>query len=201
MPLKYQNADSATTQEPARRTALKQMASALGLGLSASALDSLANPAQVITAADLKFFTKAQHLLVGVIAEHIIPATETPGALAVGAHTFLDQFLTECCTPDEQTQFKRGLDKIEKISDLQFKCSFLKATTAQQIQLLTQIDNYQAPFTKDDGEFFTLFKTLTLFAYYTSEVGASKELAYLAIPGGYKGNVPFAKVGKAWSLN
>lgn len=55
-------------------------------------------------------------------------------------------------------------------------------------------------FTENDRKLFKQFKALVTFGYYTSEIGASQELAYLAIPGGYKGNFKFKDVGKAWAL-
>ena len=42
-------------------------------------------------------------------------------------------------------------------------------------------------------------KSLILVAYYTSEVGASKELKYLLIPGQFKPDVPLSEEPKAWS--
>jgi hypothetical protein len=29
-------------------------------------------------------------------------------------------------------------------------------------------------------------------------VGASEELVYLAMPGGFKGSIPYKSIGKAW---
>ncbi len=77
----------------------------------------------------------------------------------------------------------------------------LTITHEQQAELLTAIEKKESGFNAIDKDFFSFFKSLTLTGYYTSEVGATKELAYLAIPGGYKGNFPFSKIGKAWALN
>jgi len=38
-----------------------------------------------------------------------------------------------------------------------------------------------------------------VFGYYTSQPGATKELTYLPLPGGFKGSVPLASVGSAYS--
>lgn len=199
MPHNNNVADAPLEQEPSRRLALKQMAAIFGLSLSATAIDSLAQGLST-NEPSLKLFTKAQHELAGIVAEHIIPATDTLGALGTGVHTFLDQFLVECCSKADQEKFVQGLEALNKNAQHQHKKTFLELTQEQQLAFLTKLDKKQSPFSKADHEFFKWFKSLTLFGYYTSEVGASKELAYLAIPGGYKGNFPFSNIGKAWSF-
>ena len=47
--------------------------------------------------------------------------------------------------------------------------------------------------------FFRQLKELTLAGYYTSEVGATEELQWLAAPGRYDADVPLADVGRAWA--
>ncbi len=187
--------------ETPRRTALKQMALLFGLTLSAQSLDALAVTVKGSMPHATKFFTPDQLQMTGEIADLIIPTTDTPGALAVNVHGFLDTYLAECVSKDEQKTFLDGLKKINAVAEDKFHKTFLACTHKQHIQLLTAIEKSDLGFTAADKEFFTFFKSLTLFGYYTSEVGATQELAYLAIPGGYKGNFPFAKIGKAWALN
>ena len=184
-----------------RRTALKQMALMFGLSLSAQSLDVLAATVKGTMPLTTKFLTADQLQMTGQIADLIIPTTDTPGALAVNVHGFIDNYLAECLSKDEQKQFLNGLKKINVVSEEKFHKVFLAATHKQHIQLLTAIEKSDLGFTAEDKAFFKQFKSLTLFGYYTSEVGATQELAYLAIPGGYQGNFPFAKVGKAWALN
>lgn len=184
-----------------RRTALKQMAVMFGLTLSAQSLDALATTVKASMPHATKFFTPDQLQMAGVLADLIIPTTETPGALAVNVHGFMDAYLAECVSKDDQKKFIAGLDRINKVATEKFRKVFLSCTQQQQIQLLTALEKTELGFTKDDKAAFKKFKSLTLFGYYTSEVGATQELAYLAIPGGYKGNVPFATIGKSWALN
>jgi hypothetical protein len=197
--MQHKNAETETDNP--RRTALKQMALMVGLSLSAQSLDTLATTVKATMPLVTKFFTPEQLQMTGVIADLIIPTTETPGALAVNVHGFMDNYLAECVSKEEQKIFLAGLNKINQVSKNTFKKAFLACSQQQQIQLLTAIEKTHLGFTSDDKDFFKLFKSLTLFGYYTSEIGATQELAYLAIPGGYKGNFPFAKVGKAWALN
>ena len=48
--------------------------------------------------------------------------------------------------------------------------------------------------------FFRTMKELTLLGYYTSELGATKELRHAPVPGRYEGCVPLAQVGRAWAV-
>jgi hypothetical protein len=202
MPHNQKHADTTPfeTEHP-RRTALKQMALLCGLSLSAQSLDVLAATVKSTAPHATQFLSAEQLQMTGVIADLIIPTTDTPGALAANVHGFLDAYLAECVSKDDQQQFLSGLTKMNKVAKDTFKKSFLACTHKQQIQLLTAIEKTELGFTADDKSFFTFFKSLTLFGYYTSEIGATQELAYLAIPGGYHGNFPFAKIGKAWALN
>ena len=52
---------------------------------------------------------------------------------------------------------------------------------------------------EDEVPFFRQLKELTLAGYYTSEVGATQELQWLAAPGRYDADVPLAEVGRAWA--
>ncbi|PWF39033.1 gluconate 2-dehydrogenase subunit 3 family protein [Massilia glaciei] len=78
--------------------------------------------------------------------------------------------------------------------------NFISLKPAGQAELLRALDATSAPFTKADHDFFIQLKSLTLFAYYTSEAGATLELNYVPVPGGFKGNVASATVGRRWAL-
>ncbi len=62
------------------------MSALFGLSLSAQALNVLAEPVKNTVQASAKFLSKNDLLMTGEIAELIIPATDTPGALAVDVH-------------------------------------------------------------------------------------------------------------------
>lgn len=48
--------------------------------------------------------------------------------------------------------------------------------------------------------FFRMFKELTVVGYYTSQIGATRELKYNRVPGRFQGCVPFKTIGRAWSV-
>jgi hypothetical protein len=82
--------------------------------------------------------------------------------------------------------------------------SFMKATPEQRKELLTALDKEAKEFQKnkkpeDPTHYFTLMKQLTLLGYFTSEIGATQALRYVAVPGKYEGCIPYKKGDKAWA--
>ena len=49
--------------------------------------------------------------------------------------------------------------------------------------------------------FYTMMKQLTLSGFFTSEVGATKALRYIAVPGKFDGCAPYTKGEKAWATS
>lgn len=178
-----------------RRAALMRLASLCGLALSGDALAALAAPKHVqgLLAPDALALT-------GVLVELIIPTTDTPGALAVGAHRTISHLLKACASKSAQAQFVAGLARIDSAAQAQEGKRFAALKAARQVALLHAIEAGQAPFNGEDQNFFRELKSYTAFAYYTAEVGATRELAYAPVPGGYKGDVPLRKVGRSWAL-
>lgn len=186
-----------------RRKAIKQLATFYGLALSVSSLDLLAAGSKIAKNSSIdpqSFLNATQLALVRQLGEIIIPTTETPGAIAAGVHTFINDHLATCFSPKEQQQLVSGLERIDTTSKKLWHKAFIKASTKQQILLLTDMEKAQGEFDSNDRIFFKQFKGLVMFGYYTSEIGATQELAYLAIPGSFKGDVKFSAIGKAWTL-
>lgn len=186
-----------------RRDAIKQLALACGLVLSANSLSALA--ATFSQPTDLARSKKTllnidQLALLRELGEIIIPTTDTPGAIAAGVHDFINHYVVYCASPTEQQGLIAGLKRIDDSAKTRFSKPFLSTSKQQQIELLTNMEKATDGFTADDRKFFKQLKALVTFGYYTSEIGATQELAYLAIPGGYKGNFKFKQVGKAWAL-
>jgi gluconate 2-dehydrogenase gamma chain len=54
--------------------------------------------------------------------------------------------------------------------------------------------------TEPDVPFFRTMKELTLVGYYTSEIGATRELRHAPVPGRFEGCVPLDQIGRAWAV-
>lgn len=138
-----------------------------------------------------------------VIAEMIIPETDTPGAGAAKIPEFADLMLAEWSTEDERSRFRAGLADVDARSHAAFGGDFVAGTDAQRAAILTALDAEAQPAQGAQGAqarasrrpreraldqpFFQRLKAFTVFGYFTSEVGATQELHYEAMPGSYDG--------------
>ena len=140
----------------------------------------------------LRVLDPQQGELVATLAEIIIPETDTPGARAARVHEFIDLLLAEWCSAEQRAQFLAGLADVDTKSRDLFGTTFLAATGAQRTALLTGLDAevtaLQRSHDKPEQHFFYQLKALTLYGYYTSEIGAA-ETHYQTIPGSYDGCV------------
>jgi hypothetical protein len=184
-----------------RRAALIKIAALCGMALSGDALAALARAGTASAAAASPGLLSADALaLTGVLVNHIIPATDTPGALAVGAHRTIDHLLLTCATPSEQQAVLAGLARVDAQAQAEAGKRYAALPARRQIALLHALDDGAAPFNTQDQLFFRQLKSYTLFAYYTSEAGSTRELAYLPVPGGFKGNFPVRKNTRTWAI-
>jgi hypothetical protein len=159
----------------ARREAVRRLALG-GLGAAAlpawaEALVGLAETQSASTpAADWspRFLDARQLQTVGVLAERIIPATDTPGALAAGVDRFIDGVLA-AAGESQRREFLRGLGFTDDRSRQLFGADFAQATPDQQNALLTTLSSEQS-------DFFRVIKALTVSGYYGSQVGLQQEL-------------------------
>jgi hypothetical protein len=138
------------------------------------------------------------------VAETIIPATDTPGAKAAKVGEFMQVMVTDCYEAKDQEIFVEGINKINAASEAKFKSSFDKLTPQQRTELLSGIDKEAADYSKnkkkeDPNHYFSLMKQLTLLGYFTSEVGATQALRYVAVPGRYDGCIDYKKGDRAWA--
>lgn len=146
--------------------------------------------------------TGQQADLLDILVDLIIPPTDTPGAKDAGVPGFIDKLLERWVEPDERTRFYAGMAQVDRWMERAHGVPFAKATREQQIGLLTRLDQ-EAIAARRAGQrplpFFATLKEWTLVGYYTSEVGASQELHWLAQPGYYDGDKPLADVGRTWA--
>ncbi len=148
--------------------------------------------------ADGKVFTLHQLKQLKSICAIVIPRTDTLGAAEVNTHGFIDNQLFHCYEKSEQDIAKKLLSLIDVIANKLFSQSFITLKETQQFELLTELDLGKNNFNKTQRKDFKSLKKLICFGYYTSEVGASQELRYLAIPGGYTGSITYKSTESSW---
>ena len=110
----------------------------------------------------------------------------------------------DCYDEPNQRIFLDGMKKLEEASKKQNGKSFMESSPAERKSLLISLDKEQKGYTagkkKDDPtHYFRMMKELTIWGYFTSLPGATKDLRYVAVPGKYEGCVPYTKGDKAWA--
>ena len=145
-----------------------------------------------------KIFTLNQLKQLQSICAIVIPKSDTLGAAEVNTHGFIDNQLFHCYQQAEQEKMITLLALIEDVAKQQFSQPFITLKNKQQYQLLTELDQGINNFDEQQRTDFKSLKQLICFGYYTSEVGASQELRYLAVPGGYKGSIPYKDSDASW---
>jgi len=188
---------AAPAADGGRRSALLRLGALCGLALGGDVLAAVAAPKKAHVAPEL--LTQDELTLLGVLAELIIPRTDTPGARDVDAHRTVDHLLAKCTPAAEQAAFRAGLARIDATARTQAGKAFMQLPAPRQLALLQAADTGAAPFTQGDLWAFRRLKSYLAFAYYTSEAGATRELAYLPVPGEFK-RIKMTPRTRTWAL-
>jgi glucoside 3-dehydrogenase (cytochrome c) hitch-hiker subunit len=189
-----------------RREALRRAALLLGGALAAPTVAGVLAGCQAARVPDgawtPRALTRAQAELVAAIAEHILPETDTPGARAAGVHRFIDAMLAESYPARERKRFVVGLADVDARAARAAGRPFLACAPGDQRALLEALDReaFASPPDWPPVAFFRTMKELTLVGYYTSEMGATRELHHSPVPGRYDGCVSLAQVGRTWAV-
>lgn len=144
--------------------------------------------------------SEAQMKLLRELVETIIPVTDTPGAADTDTHGFIDDQLANCRAPEEAKQFISGLDQFDAACRKQWNTGFDDLSAPGQQAAMRACAQHRPPFEALPGDFFSQLKALTVYGYYSSEAGASQELVFLPVPGGFQGDFKLSdNGGKAFS--
>jgi hypothetical protein len=111
------------------------------------------SPGKPATMPSPSFFSKAEMEKIAKIADLIIPATDTPGAVAAGVPAYIDFVCS------------RNARLAKTIRD------GLTSTAAVDEAALRELDRTKSPF-------FQAIKSVTADGYYTSKTGLIDELGY-----------------------
>lgn len=137
--------------------------------------------------------TPEQVALLAEVADVIIPTTTTPGAKEAGAEKFIVRVMRDCYPQGDQEKFYAGLAKLDADSKTKFSKGFAALDIAQKNEMVKQT-------MMEDKPFFLRMKELTTTGYFTSEIGATKALEYLPIPGQFNACTPLKPGQKAWAI-
>jgi gluconate 2-dehydrogenase gamma chain len=127
-----------------RREALRRTALLLGGTISAPTLAAMLGgcetPAAGRTGWTPRALSDAQSAQVATIAEHIIPATDTPGARGAGVHRFIDKMLVEYYSADDRAAFLADLAEVDRRAKDAKGKAFLRLSASEQREVLAALD-------------------------------------------------------------
>ena len=167
-----------------RRNSLKALLAAAG------GVVSLPAWAQQWTKADLPpdagVFSATEQQTLASIADTIIPAGNTLGALSVGVDRFLVGLLENCYEADVQQNVKKQLASLNAKAKAEHQHDFYGCDQAQREKLILGFASAEDKAAKD---FFDLMKSETIRGFNTSKEVMVGYLKYKMVPGHYHGCV------------
>ncbi len=154
------------------RRAFVHLAATFGLSLTVPGL-AAKSPTKPLTA--------DEWTLIGEVLELIIPTTDTGGALAAGVPAFVKMMLSDWFSQSERENFLAGMREFSAGAHKKYGKKFEELTASQKDQYFGELlaaaeGGATAPPSSSRVPFVVLMKRLTIFGYYTSELGATTEL-------------------------
>ncbi len=184
-------------------------AAQLGFALTEEQQVYLATAPDYVSA-KVDYLSPAQRRIIAAMAEIIIPRTDTPGAIDAGVPKFIELMAADWLNDQERTIFEAGLADIETRIPAEYGASFDKLEGDVQLEIMEALEsdasdspwyefgNIQRDFISD-APFICQLKELTIYGFFTSEVGASQVLRYNPMPMRFDGEFPLAKDDSSWA--
>lgn len=131
----------------------------------------------------------AQLEQVRALADSILPRTDTPGALDVGAPEFVDLLLAEWYPEEERRQLLSGLDALDaRCRELQGQ-PFAALESAGREAFLGRVDGVRGAADSAEGAYARLKEAL-IFGFLTAKPIAAIVNTTPIIPGRFDGCIP-----------
>ena len=167
-----------------RRTTLKNLLVATG-GLIAIPAWADNWSVKDLTSLPSDFSSTNQEILASV-ADTIIPAGTTIGALSVGVDKFLEKLIANCYEKEVQENVHAQLTALDETAKSSYGISFKECQQPQRELLLTKLSTSE---NNAEKEFFELIKSQTIRGFNTSREVMLQYLNYKILPGHYYGCV------------
>jgi gluconate 2-dehydrogenase gamma chain len=176
----------------------REVLAVLGATALSPLLSSLSATERVAAAAELhrrapqeagRALSAAQLALVTALADSIIPATDTPGAVAVGAPAFVDLLLAEWYPEGERQALMSGLESWDARCESTRGQRFAALDQAGRTGFLTLVDAETGP-AGSAAAAYAAIKSAIVFGYLTSKPVAEAHRVTPIIPGRFDGCVP-----------
>ena len=134
--------------------------------------------------------------ILSAVAETIIPAGNSIGALSVGVDKFLDKLIANCYEKEVQENVAKQLDALDAKAKNTHGVSFKECTQMQREVFLSGLSVSENPEEKD---FFDLMKSQTIRGSNTSREVMLQYLNYKILPGHFYGCVD-VNASELWQI-
>ena len=139
-----------------------------------------------------------EQTLIEDIADTLRPSTAaSPGAKEAGVGPAINLILTDCYKPDAQQRVINGLNQFRATCEARCGNEFASLPRQEREKLLRAID---AEGQKHAGtHYFPLVRELAHAAFFSSQIGATRALRYVQVPGRFDGCLPLTPGQPAWA--
>jgi hypothetical protein len=180
-----------------RKEALKRISLMIGGAVSAPVASAFLKGVRVRTTNHINF-TAEQEKLLSVIADIIIPETDTPGASDAGVVRFISDMVFGMYSDEERNSFMDQLSSFRLSAISELGTAFLSGTKEIQKDYIYKIHETAYSTHAEHGapwSFIRTMKELTIVGYFNSEVGMTRVLQYTQTPGEYRACISFEEAG------
>ena len=131
-----------------------------------------------------------QQSLAEEIADTLLPTTaSSPGAKAAGAGAAMNLIVSDCYKAEDRQQVLSGLETFRTTCRSKRGKDFVDLTRADRESFVRNVAN---------EKWFGPVRELAVGAYFSSEMGMTKALRYVLVPGKYVGCMPLEPGQPAW---
>ncbi len=156
-------------------------------------------------------FNARERADITAMVDVILPRTDTPGAVDAGVPNFVEYMVQQWLSDAERKAFMLGLANIARDCQASHDKPFSDLSVNQQLAILTELEdqasdspwydfaNVQRQYI-ESAPFICQLKELTIFGFYSSEVGAKEVLRHDPMPMQFDGEFSLSEDDSTWSM-
>lgn len=182
-------------------------ASQLGISLTLGQHQHLAAAPNYIDR-KVEYLGGAQKATLAMLTETIIPRTESPGAIDAGVPRFVELMVFEWLNEAERRIFLDGFDALMVAVQQKYQRGFDQLPESTRVDILDDLERDasdsswyafgEIPVYVSDAPFICQLKELTIWGFFTSEVGGTQVLRYEAMPMEFDGHRKLDDDDSSW---
>lgn len=181
-----------------KRKDFLRLSGSLAVGTVTTAPAFLVSGCEPVPPVPRETVTEKDIALLNDIADAILPGKgEVPGAKAAKTGEYMFMMYSDMLKEDDKELMLNGLNRIDADAFELFKSDFGSLEKEKKEFLLKNYHNeafaygqQKAAGLPTDDHFYSLFRSLTLSGYFSSEIGSTKARIYNPVPGGFTGCIP-----------